>query len=85
MFFFGNLASIIENIAPILKSQMQSSYKKVNDTLKTLSLESFQERIDVLHLFIIQNYLKKSSKKKENEPISYFIFHLEILQLHLAH
>ena len=47
LYFFGNIASLAQEIAPKIKNNFEKQFKEVITLLKNLKLESFNERIEV--------------------------------------
>jgi hypothetical protein len=47
-YFFGNLASMVEDITPILKKNFDSNYDKVIEALKVCNLyDKYISKVDV--------------------------------------
>ena len=50
IYFFGNMASIIKDVLPIMKSNLDKQFSKVLKTIKALQLDDYQSKINVIFL-----------------------------------
>jgi hypothetical protein len=51
IYFFGNLASMVNELAPLLKIKMQANYRYVIDAINSANLNNYLPKVEVIIIF----------------------------------